>query len=151
MRNAIALSLVILFGSTAAAQTKTLSDLAAERRAGVRGVVGGTFSVSGASGMPVLLAPVYGEGGSFEEVDRSDAAHRPAPATFAPVMFDVSPDWTRYFPYGYGGMRTHFRAPHASRPAPSVARPSAPAPAPVSQNTTSGLTNDGSRSSRRIK
>ena len=42
-------------GSAAvSAKPKTLADLARERRLGTKGVTGGTLSVSGASGMPVV-------------------------------------------------------------------------------------------------
>jgi hypothetical protein len=44
-------------GSTAvSARPKTLADLARERKLGKKGVTGGTLSVAGASGMPVVAS-----------------------------------------------------------------------------------------------
>lgn len=43
------------------AKPKTLADLARERKLGKKGVAGGTLSVAGASGMPVVV-PSGGEG-----------------------------------------------------------------------------------------
>jgi hypothetical protein len=143
-----ALILAQLLSSTASAPVdkagygppRTLSDLARERK--LRKPTGtGTFSVTGAEGMPVLLAPVYGEGGSFEEVSRSDAAHRPAP--YAPLAV-YDPYLPNFFPNGYS-TRTYYPRPHSH---PQAARPAAPsrsapshAPARRSpSHTTSGLT-----------
>jgi hypothetical protein len=115
---------------------RTLSDLARERK--LRKPTGtGTFSVTGVEGMPVLLAPVYGEGGSFEEVSRSDAAHRPAP--YAPTLAVYDPYLPNFYPNGYGS-RTYYPRPHYSRPA-APAAPARPAPAPrLPSHTTSGRT-----------
>lgn len=152
-----ALILAQLLSSTASAPVdkagygppRTLSDLARERK--LRKPTGtGTFSVTGAEGMPVLLSPVYGEGGSFAEVDAADATHRPSyrPAPYASeTVF-----WPNLFPYGYGGTRTYYprqhslpsaHAPTVHAPAPSAAAPARPAPAPAPRapsHTTSGRT-----------
>lgn len=132
------------------AKPKSLSDIARERKL-VKPTGTGTFSVTGAEGMPVLLAPVYGEGGSFQEVDRSDAAHRPVPA--APAYTAYDPYWPNFYPNGYGGTRTHFRTQH-SYSAPSVPRaPVAPAPAlaPRAPSHSTGGLSMGHSTSRRTR
>lgn len=78
MRNTIALSLSFFFASTAAAQapvvaagtgqTRTLADVARERKLGIKGVQGGTLSVAGASVEPSVWrqAPIVASVGTDE-------------------------------------------------------------------------------------
>ncbi|MDD5302412.1 MAG: hypothetical protein PHS14_04810 [Elusimicrobia bacterium] len=68
MRNTIVLSLAVLLASTAAAQTpvvaagtgrtRTLADVARERKLGIKGVQGGTLSVAGAPVEPAGMSMV---------------------------------------------------------------------------------------------
>jgi hypothetical protein len=116
--------------------TRTLQDVAAERRLGKRPAGSGTFSVTGATGMPVLLSPVYGEGGSFEAVDRADAAHRPS----APAYASADPVLWPYLVYG-GGTRTVIvrgSGGHGVHSASVAPKPAAQAPRVSSSGRTSG-------------
>jgi hypothetical protein len=49
------------------AKPKTLADLARERKLGQKGVTGGTLSVSGTSGTPVVQPGSDGRAGGYEE------------------------------------------------------------------------------------
>lgn len=101
------------------AKPRTLSDVAAERKLGKRPASGGTFSVTGASGMPVLLSPVYGEGGSFAAVDAADAAHRPTANAIQTVV-----GWPYVVTgYGYGWQTQHVAPHHGQRVAPPATSP----------------------------
>lgn len=78
MRNTLALSLVVFFASTAAAQTtpvvaagtgqtRTLADVARERKLGKVGVKGGTLSVAGAPVPYLAASAATREANAFQE------------------------------------------------------------------------------------
>lgn len=84
LRHPLALSVVLLFASTAAvaqapalgagafsvsAKPKTLADVARDRKLGKKGVAGGTLSVAGASGMPAMAPAASGQGASSSDAD----------------------------------------------------------------------------------
>jgi hypothetical protein len=99
----------------------TLSDYARGRKLCADPAGCGTFSVTGAPGMPVLLSPVYGEGGSFAAVDAADAAHRPVESPAQAVT-----GWP-YVVTGYGyGWQTRHVVPHGH--AAALGRRAAPPP-----------------------